>query len=1062
MATVRVDPPALSDAIDYNQWKNKVTMWCELTTLDKKKQAFSLIFALSGKAEQIALEMDHNDLKQDDGVDKLIGELDKYFAKNEVDLSYSAYKDFDQFVRVQNMQMSEYVASFEQKYNKAKKHKLEMSDSVLAFKLLDNASLDETKKQMVLTACPSIKFEDMKSALNRIFNGERCSALERTSSIKEEAFYTNSRFKSNRGFSGRRGGRGRGGFSRTGRGVFNSQASSMKNQVVNGEISRCHVCESIYHYERNCPLRKEEAYVAENSIALERDEEVDVDIVLINIPDIPVEVFTAEAMKSAILDTACTKTVCGRVWFEDFVHHLTDNERLQIITDPSETPFRFGDAPVVRSVQSVRIPVVMGGKPCTLQTEIVERNIPLLLSKESLKKAQTKIDLANDSISMFGRVVESYQTSNGHYAVPLSVRIDAQVPNIVLHAVVDMSHASDCDLKKILRKLHLQFAHASFEKLFQLIKDSSRGKSVDNRVKTFLERISQECETCTRFTKTKPKPIVGFPLAKSFNEVVAMDLHELEYNVYYIHIIDVFSRLSAGAIIRSKSAEVIMKQFLERWVCVFGPPRVGIYTDNGGEFNNDKLRELGETFNFTVKTTAGYSPWSNGIVERANAVITNMLLKLHSEQGISYELALPWALMAKNSLSNHSGYSPFQLVLGMNPSLPSVLVNEPPAMVPMSKCEYVQRHLYVMQLARKNFLAAEACKKINRALRGQIRQSGQQFTQGEYVYYRRDDDWKGPGVIIGQDGVVVIIRHGGAIIRAHSTRVLKRINPTADSLNTSPLPMIKSVAANTESNSVLSKPLAIEFQNDDANAVIPCKTEIKSIGLNQKMTNLSDFSGDSASSSITSGQQLNFDEGIENTLNNLPMSETESVKMTDLSKANVGTKVSFHLDGERFSGTVVSRAGKAGGRHRNWRNIRLNSSGSTESVNAFDLSKVEDLTISGPDSEVLVAEVDFQDAKYKELQTWRDLKVFTEVVDCGQAAVSCRWVLTQKEGNKKARLVARGFEDDEIDAVEKQSPTCSKEAFRILLTFAASRDWTINTIDIKSAFLQGEQASRPI
>ena len=102
MATVRVDPPALSDSGDYNQWKNKLVMWRELTLLDKK-QAFSIIFALSGKAQQIALEMDHNQLMQDDGVDKLIEELDKFFAKNETDLSYAAYKDFDQFVRTSEM-----------------------------------------------------------------------------------------------------------------------------------------------------------------------------------------------------------------------------------------------------------------------------------------------------------------------------------------------------------------------------------------------------------------------------------------------------------------------------------------------------------------------------------------------------------------------------------------------------------------------------------------------------------------------------------------------------------------------------------------------------------------------------------------------------------------------------------------------------------------------------------------------------------------------------------------------------------------------------------------------
>ena len=47
--------------------------------------------------------------------------------------------------------------------------------------------------------------------------------------------------------------------------------------------------------------------------------------------------------------------------------------------------------------------------------------------------------------------------------------------------------------------------------------------------------------------------------------------------------------------------------------------------------------------------------------------------------------------------------------------------------------------------------------------------------------------------------------------------------------------------------------------------------------------------------------------------------------------------------------------------------------------------------------------------------------------------LSTRLVLTEKEVRKKARLVVRGFEDPECDTVIKDSPTCSKEAFRILL-----------------------------
>ena len=722
MATVRVDPPALSDSGDYNQWKNKVVMWRELTLLDKEKQAFSIIFALSGKDEQIALEMDHNQLKQDDGVDKLIEELDKFFAKNETDLSYAAHKDFDQFVRTSEMKMSEYVSSFEQKYNKAKKHKVEMSDSVLAFKLLDNAFLDNTKKQMVLTACPAIKFDDMKSALNRIFNGEQSNSSEGDVAMKEEVLYTSSRFKS-RGFPPRRGGgsRNRGSFGRgravVPRGSLRPQTGLTKNPVFHGEISRCNICESVYHYAINCRHRQQEANLTANTDEEGEQDVETVDLVLVNGSEVPAEIFTTEAMKLAILDTACTRTVCGKPWLDNFLQDLTLDQKSQIVFEQSNEPFRFGDAPVVCSTEKVRIPLEIGHKNCILKAEVVDRNIPLLLSKETLKKAQTKIDMATDQITMFGKSVESHQTSNGHYAIPLALRKDLCTPNIVLWTTCNMTSLTDSKLKATLKKLHLQFAHASADKLFQLIKDSARRRPLDSRVKKFLQQICKDCETCIGFTKTKPKPAVGFSLARSFNEVIALDLHELDKSTNYLHIIDVFTRYSSGAIITSKSADVIIKVFLERWVSVFGPPRVGVCTDNGGEFNNEKFREMGELFNFTVKTTAGYSPWSNGVVERGNAVLTNMLQKLHVDQRLPFGVALPWALMAKNSLSNTSGFSPFQLVFGQNPKMPSVLVNEQPALNPKSKCDYLQKHIYALQVARQSFIAEESSEKISRALR---------------------------------------------------------------------------------------------------------------------------------------------------------------------------------------------------------------------------------------------------------------------------------------------------------------------------------------------------------
>ena len=103
-------------------------------------------------------------------------------------------------------------------------------------------------------------------------------------------------------------------------------------------------------------------------------------------------------------------------------------------------------------------------------------------------------------------------------------------------------------------------------------------------------------------------------------------------------------------------------------------------SDNGGEFSNSKFRELCERFNINVKTTAAESPWSNGMCERHNSVIADNITKVVAENGCGLDIAICWAINAKNSLQNVHGYSPFQLVFGQNPHLPNVLYDKPPAL----------------------------------------------------------------------------------------------------------------------------------------------------------------------------------------------------------------------------------------------------------------------------------------------------------------------------------------------------------------------------------------------
>ena len=113
-----------------------------------------------------------------------------------------------------------------------------------------------------------------------------------------------------------------------------------------------------------------------------------------------------------------------------------------------------------------------------------------------------------------------------------------------------------------------------------------------------------------KYKKPVPRPVVGFAWATDFNQTVGMDLKELGPSLWFLHIIDEFTRFSNAAIIRSKTA--VIKKFLQCWISLFGAPQK-VISDNGGEFDSNEFRNLCENFNITVKTTPAYSPWSNGL-----------------------------------------------------------------------------------------------------------------------------------------------------------------------------------------------------------------------------------------------------------------------------------------------------------------------------------------------------------------------------------------------------------------------------------------------------------------
>ena len=66
--------------------------------------------------------------------------------------------------------------------------------------------------------------------------------------------------------------------------------------------------------------------------------------------------------------------------------------------------------------------------------------------------------------------------------------------------------------------------------------------------------------------------------------------------------------------IDTKQKCTVVDMIIKMWISMFGSVEV-LIMDNGGEFPNDEVRELGNQLSIVIKHTASYAPWVNGLNE---------------------------------------------------------------------------------------------------------------------------------------------------------------------------------------------------------------------------------------------------------------------------------------------------------------------------------------------------------------------------------------------------------------------------------------------------------------
>ena len=455
--------------------------------------------------------------------------------------------------------------------NKTKKYGTTMSPDILAYRLLKSANLEEHHAQLIRATIKELTFNEMQLQLKKIFGDNESNVAasiksevkvesdvyEVTDETDNEVYYQRNQSYNNRGYRGRF----RGKKSFRGNGKFTPKRHHQNPLDAQGNISRCRICESINHWERDCPdqnsaKKRDSAEVTLFQSVLHSQESL--------------KQFTGEALSAAILDSGASKTVCGKTWMTCYQDTLTELDKKKIKVEESSTHFKFGDGRKISSMKRLVIPARLGDINVNIATDVIDEDIPLLLSKDSMKKANTQIDFSNDTVVMFGMQQKIFATSSGHYAIALSQRaslneISKNGENVTLIAkTVDFS-----DKKKVALKLHAQFSHPTANKLIKLI--SNAGLDNDKALKDNIVEVSENCKVCKVYKRAGAKPVVSIPLATEFNEVVAMDLKVFRSHTI-LHLIDHVTRFSAAAIVKSKEKEEIIKHIFRIWISIFGAP----------------------------------------------------------------------------------------------------------------------------------------------------------------------------------------------------------------------------------------------------------------------------------------------------------------------------------------------------------------------------------------------------------------------------------------------------------------------------------------------------------
>lgn len=151
-----------------------------------------------------------------------------------------------------------------------------------------------------------------------------------------------------------------------GSGTHVNSANKKINPVgLDGRPITCRSCGSYRHLVADCP----DSWENLNKVNITEEEHV---VLFTGYKVDAISQLGADARNCAVLDSACSSTVCGEVWLQKYISSLNEEDRVKITKKEGRKVFKFGGGTKLKSNGEYSVPAEIVGTPVTIKMDVVD------------------------------------------------------------------------------------------------------------------------------------------------------------------------------------------------------------------------------------------------------------------------------------------------------------------------------------------------------------------------------------------------------------------------------------------------------------------------------------------------------------------------------------------------------------------------------------------------------------------------------------------------------------------------------------------------------------------